>query len=192
MYCELPEFNMVCEYIEYVYVKINCMGHNFIVGVVYRPPNNNISHLNDSIHDILEKVSNYPCYIMGDFNPDLLKHEFYRPTEKFLDIMYTNSYTPIINRPTGVTRDTCTLIDNIFTNNISINDIFFNGILTADITDHYILFRIIKSNNDKNVNDNEYKIVRNINESRINQFTEKIQNTDWSLLSSCRECQTYF
>ena len=192
MYCELLEFNMVCEYIECVFVKINCMGHNFIVGVVYRPPNSNISDFNDSIHDILEKVSNYPCYIMGDFNLDLLKHELHRPTEKFLDIMYANSYIPIINRPTRVTRDTCSLIDNIFTNNISINDNFFNGILTADITDHYILFHIIKSNNDKNVNDNEYKIVRIINESRINQFAEKIQNTDWSLLNSCRECQTYF
>ena len=192
MYCELPEFNMVCGYIECVFVKINCMGHNFIVGVVYRPPNSNISDFNDSIHDILEKVSNYPCYIMGDFNLDLLKHELHRPSEKFLDIMYANSYIPIINRPTRVTKDTCTLIDNIFTNNISINDHFFNGILTADITDHHILFHIIKSNNDKNVNDNEYKIVRIINESRINQFTEKIQNTDWSLLNSCRECQIYF
>ena len=85
--------------------------------------------------------------------------------------------------PTRVTKDTCTLIDNIFTNNISINDNFFNGIFTADITDHYILFHIIKSNNDKNVNDNEYKIVRIINESRINQFAENIQNTDWSLLN---------
>ena len=55
--------------------------------------------------------------------------------------------------------------------------IFFNGILTADITDHYILFHIIKSNNDKNFNDNEYKIVRIIDDSRINQFTENIQNT---------------
>ena len=58
MYCELPEFNMVCEYIECVFVKLNCMGHNFIVGVVYRAPNSNISDFNDSIHDILEKVFN--------------------------------------------------------------------------------------------------------------------------------------
>ena len=165
---------MVCEYIECVFVKINCMGHDFIVEVVYRPPNNNISDFNDSIHDILEKISNYPCYIMGDFNLDQLKHELHRPTKKFLDTMYANSYIPIINRPTRVTRDTCTLIDYIFTNNISINDNFFNGILTADTTDHYILFHIIKSNNDKNVNENEYKIVRIINESRINRFTEKI------------------
>ena len=141
---------------------------------------------------ILYKVSNYPCYIMGDSNIDLLKHELHRPTEKLLDIMYANSYIPIIHRLPRVTRDTCTLIDNIFTNYISINDNFVNGILTADITDHYILFHIIKSNNDKNVNDSEYKIVRIINESRINQFTEKIQNTDWSLLNACWECQTYF
>ena len=158
MYCELPEFNMVCEYIECVFVKIICMGHNFTVGVVYRPPNSNISDVNDSIHDILEKVYNYPRYIMGDFNLDLIKHELQLPTEKFLDIIYANSYIPIINRPTRVTRDTCTLIDNTFTNNISIN----------------------------------IRIVRIINESRINQFTEKIQNTDWSLLNSYRECQTYF
>ena len=69
--------------------------------------------------------------------------------------------------------------------------IFFNEILKADIADHYVLFHIIKSNNDENANDNEYKIVRIINESRINQFTEKIQNTDWALLNSYRECQTY-
>ena len=124
MYCELPEFNMVCEYIECVFVKINCMGHNFIVGVLYRPPNSNISYLNDSMYDIVEKVSYYPCYIMGDFNLDFLKHELHRPTEIFLDIMYANSNISIINRPTRVTRGTCTPIVDIFTNNISINDIF--------------------------------------------------------------------
>ena len=41
---------------------------------------------------------------------------------------------------------------------------------------------------DKN---NESKLVRIINDSRIRQFTEKIQNTDWSLLNSYTECQTY-
>ena len=57
--------------------------------------------------------------------------------------MYANSYIPLINRPTRVTRDTCTLIDNIFTNNYSISSNC--GILKADITDHYILFHIIKA-----------------------------------------------
>ena len=39
MYCELSEFNMMCEYIECVFIEMNHMGHKMIVGVVYRPPN---------------------------------------------------------------------------------------------------------------------------------------------------------
>ena len=88
---------------------------------------------------------------MGDFNLDLLKHELHRPTEKFLDIMFANSYLPMINRPTRVTRDTCTLIDNIFANNYSIDSHFVSGILKADITDHYIIFHIIKDKAGKKI-----------------------------------------
>ena len=77
----------MCEYIECIFIEMNYRAHKMIVGVVYRPPNSNIAHFNDAIHGILEKVANRPCYIMGDFNLDLLKHELHRPTEKFLDIM---------------------------------------------------------------------------------------------------------
>ena len=87
MYCELSEFNMMCEYIECVFIEMNYMGHKMIIGVVYRPPNSNITYFNDAIHDILEKVANRPRYIMGYFHPDFLKHELVRPTEKFIDIM---------------------------------------------------------------------------------------------------------
>ena len=139
-----------------------------------------------------KKIAHHHCYIMGDFNLDLLKHELHRPTEKFLDIMYANSYIPMINRPTRVTRDTCTLIDNIFANNYSIDSHFFSGILKADITDHYILFHIIKDKDGKKDNSNEYKTIRIINESRTTRFIENIQNTDWSVLNSHRDCQTYF
>ena len=98
----------------------------------------------------------------------------------------------MINWPTRVTRNTCTLIDNIFTNNYSINSQLFNGILKADISDHYILFHIIKSTDSTKDVNNDYKTVRIVNESRINVFVEKIQNTDWSVLNSHRDCQTYF
>ena len=71
--------------------------------------------------------------------------------------------------------NTCTLIDNIFTNNYSISSNFFSGILKADITDHYILFHIIKDKDGKKDDSNEYKTVRIVNESRTNQFIEKIK-----------------
>ena len=189
---KMPELTMMCDYIECVFVEINYMDYRFIVGVVYRPPNSNTVDFNDSIQDILGKNAHHPYYIMGDFNLDLLKLELHRPTEKFLDIMYANSYIPMINRPTRVTRDTCTLIDNIFANNYSIDSHFVSGILKANITDHYILFHTIKDKAGKKDNNNEYKTVRIINESRTSRFIENIPNTDWSVLNSHRDCQTYF
>ena len=60
---ESPEFNMLCEYIGCVFVKIKCMGYTTIFGVVYRPPNNNMAHFNDAIHGILEKVTGRPFYM---------------------------------------------------------------------------------------------------------------------------------
>ena len=104
--------------------------------------------------------------------------------------MYVNSYIPMINRPTRVTRDTCTLVDNIFTNNYSISNIFFSETLKAYITDHHILFHIIKAKDGKKDDSNEYETVRIVNESRTNQFIEKIQNANLSALKSYRGCQT--
>ena len=73
---ELHELNAVDEHIECVFTKLHLNGQTYIVGVVYRPPNNNIL---DSMHTIFEKITQYPCYIMGDFNLDLLKHDKHPP-----------------------------------------------------------------------------------------------------------------
>ena len=44
---------------------------------------------------------------------------------------------------------------------------------------------------EKHSND-QYKIVRVINTSRTQKYIEKIRPTDWSILESYNECQTYF
>ena len=129
---------------------------------------------------------------MGDFNLDNLKCELQRPTEKFVDIIYAISYIPIMNRSTGITIDPCILIDNDIRNTFSINDNFVNGIVTVDITYHYILFHIIKSNHDKMITSINTKLSEIINETRTSQLAEKVKNTDWSSLNSNRECQTHF
>ena len=88
----MPELTLMCDHIECIFVKIICMDYMLIVGVVYRPPNSITVDFIDSVYIyILEKVFHYPCYIMGEFNLDLLKHELHRPTETFLDILYADS-----------------------------------------------------------------------------------------------------
>ena len=146
---------------------------------------------NSTMHDILEKVTQYPCYIMGDFNLGLLKHDKHLPTEKFLDVMYDTSFMPTINRPTRVTKDSCTLSDNIYTIDYNIRYDNYCGVLTTDITDHFPVFHVYKLHCDHPI-DKEHKTIRIINEHRKLKFMEKIQNMDWTSLDSFQDCQTYF
>ena len=191
MYTELQELTTAEDHIECVFVKIIYTGIAFIVGTVYRPPNCNIIDFNDAMSNILEKIGHNSCYIMGDFNLDLMKHDKHPPTEKFLDVMYANHLIPVINRPTRVTMNTCTLIDNIFTNQYDVRENQLHGILKTDITDHFPLF-YINCRKSPSSNDDDYKLIRIMNEVRTTQYVSKIQNMDWSFLDSFSDCQSYF
>ena len=84
VYSEMSDYCMVNDYIESLFVKITNNGMAFVPGVVYRPPNSNVIQFNETLNDILAQVSHMPCYIMGDYNIDLLKHELHQPMENFL------------------------------------------------------------------------------------------------------------
>ena len=101
--------------------------------------------------------------------------------------MYANYLVPLINRPTRITIEPSTLVDNIFSNNYNVIDYQVNGILKTDIPDHYIIFHLLSLKVEKLTND-QYKIVRVINTSRTQRYIEKIRTTDWSILESYTEC----
>ena len=162
-------------------IKIIIRGHTYSIGLVYRPANSNITEFSNAMHPILDKIASKPCYIMGDYNLDLLKHEIHHPTENFLDIMYANHLVPLINRPTKITRESSTLIDNIFSNNRNVIDYQVNGISKTDNSDHQIVLHLLSLKVEKPTND-QYKIVWMINTSRTPRYTEKIKMTGlfWS------------
>ena len=70
VYYEMLELTMMCDYIDCVFVKINYRDYKLSVGVVYRPPGSNIVDFIDAW--CFGKNANHPCYIMGEFNIDLL------------------------------------------------------------------------------------------------------------------------
>ena len=53
---------------------------------------------------------------MGDFNINLLIIDKHVPSTELLDVMYSNSFIPLINKPTRIKNDSATLIDNIYSN----------------------------------------------------------------------------
>ena len=86
------------------------------VGVFYRPPRPNHDEFFEQLLITLHKIkaNNAACLLLGDFNYDLLNAECDAHVESFLEILYSNTFLPLINRPTRVNDQSATLIDNIF------------------------------------------------------------------------------
>ena len=93
------------------------------LGNIYRPPklNNNylsISTFIDEFATILSKLGNEKSetIITGDFNIVLLKVNDRLKIGDYFDLFCTNGFYPKITLPTRFSRDSCTLIDQIFCN----------------------------------------------------------------------------
>ena len=118
-------------------------SNNIIIGVVYRPTNTDVDEFSDHMNNIVSilKTERKSCYLLGDFNLNLLNADTHSPTQEFIDLMYSDSLFPTITKPTRVTSHSANLIDNIFCNNI-LNAQALSGILYTDISDHYPIFYI--------------------------------------------------
>ena len=169
---------------ESMFVEITCNAndhrHDIIIGVIYRPPGTNIHEFNDSLDNLMNviKTSNKKCYIMGDFNIDILNSERHTGTSDFIYIIYSHSFLPCINRPTRITETTATLIDNIFTNNI--HDLSIkskNGILYTDISDHLPVFHLSHTVTPNKISVPVYKQV--INDNTLSALKSKIELYNW-------------
>ena len=63
-------------------------GFKIHIGIIYRTPDSDVRIFCDHLMNILEKLKlrNQPCYLMGDYHIDLLKHATHNPTSEFLDL----------------------------------------------------------------------------------------------------------
>ena len=99
-------------------IRIVGTDSNVIKGVIYRPPDTDISIFNESLCNILSalQIENKLCYLLGDYNLNLLNTDSHTLTREFVDIMYSYSLLPNITKPTK--ERSATLIDNIFSNDL--------------------------------------------------------------------------
>ena len=116
-------------------------GKNIIVGIIYRPPNQSVDVFVENFSEILAKISreNKICYLMGDFNLNLLNHQNHDATGKFIDEFHSCMFSLLISLPSRITSHSATLIDNIFTNYFE-HHYRTAGLLLADISDHLPIF----------------------------------------------------
>ena len=147
---------------------------------VYRAPGTDIAQFNMEFEDILDKMKNRKIFICGDLNIDLLKCDSHNGTKHFVDLLYSNGYFPLISRPTRITENSGTLIDNIFTSEISVG--IKSGILINDITDHLPIFASIPYYSKK---EEEVKEVfkRAVTSVGIENLKRDLSTVDWSFIT---------
>lgn len=134
---------------ESIFIEItNTQGKNVIVGVVYRPnsgPHADLDIFSYTMQDIMDTIQheNNSCVIMGDMNIDLLKCDNHSKTNEYLDNVITHGFLPVITKPTRICSSTATLIDHIYTNDIS--STHHSGIIITDVADHFGTFLITQN-----------------------------------------------
>ena len=166
-------------------------GVNIIIGVLYRPPNTDVDTFNDIMNVLLSKLKNEKqkkIYLSGDYNINLLNIENHISSSEFLEMMFSHSFFPLINRPTRITTSSATLIDNIFCNSISSD--FFNAILYSEISDHFPICCFDYSSNKKETK-NERKS-RNYSHQKITEFKKRLSQIEWANVLNCNDAQEAF
>ena len=80
---------------ESLFVEISrSHGKNIIDGVIYRPPNQRVGDFVSKHNDLLAKLSreNKICFIMGDFNLNLINFQHHQNTGEFLDGLHSHMF----------------------------------------------------------------------------------------------------
>ena len=191
---DLSVFNDYCES-SFIEIEKSVFGHekNVVIGVFYRPPNTDIQCFIDVVKDICDKLRNENklCYLLGDYNINLLNVDTDTSTADFSDVMFSNGFIPLITRPTRVTQSTATLIDNIFTNQlVEVCNASLQGILLTDISDHYPVFYVNNMLKKEIVTATISR--RNFCIKNKNKFSQAMSTVDWGDVFSASDTQTTF
>jgi hypothetical protein len=177
--------------IETVFIELDkCITHtckNVIVAVIYRPPNTDVTKFTEHIESVLDTVNkeNKFCYLMGDYNINLLCTDDYKPASDFVESMFSYNCMPLICKPTRVTNTTATLIDNIFTNNVMSDSL--HGILYTDMSDHFPVFCI--DLHSTIVEDDKYIYKSVCSNKKIETFNHELSSVDWNTVENITDTQ---
>ena len=161
--------------IESKLIKVTVKSTSILIGSIYRHPNGNVSHFNDSLLNVINKLDKKDTFIIGgDMNIDLLKMQS-NSTENYFNNLIENNFIPCISIPTRITESTITLIDHIFLRlpKSKINSKTTSGCLISDISDHLPNFLLLQLNTNSN---KERPFIRSYSKRNIDIFNANISN----------------
>ena len=177
---------------ESIFVELNTGTRNLILGEVYRVPNTNVLYFNETYENILATVMNEKKELLigSDQNLNLLKANEDKNIQMFLDLNYSQGMLPVIVKPTRITYDTATLIDNFYTSN---KDSHKSAILLSDISDHLPIFICFEKSKCLKKSYNKITFtVNKMDEQAVVDINNDLKAIDWNTcLSTCNVDESF-
>ena len=135
-------------------------------------------------------MENKICYLLGDYDIDILNYASHVHTAQFVDMMSSSAFLPIITRPTKVTATSATLIDNIFTNYLEDISHSIQGLFISDVSDQIPIFYVSRG---LQMSDFDTYICRRLYSLRYKEeFCQDISTTHWEEINRATDTQQVF
>lgn len=132
----------------------------------------------DKLEELMDRLNERKTNIIcGDFNSDLGNVSKHNLTSIFLDALYSRGLFPLIAKPSRITLNGATFIDNIFVNDLQ--NTVRSGLLINDITDHLPVFAVYDSKAERKEEDMCTRYVRVRNADAINTFRNDLLREQW-------------
>ena len=169
---------------ESVFVEVFSKNRNIVTGEIYRIPNTSEKTFMDNYSIITEKINseNKDIIIGTDQNLDFLKCEVHTNTANFLNLNLESGLLPTVTKPSRITHNTATLIDNIYVKSHHVHK-SKTFLLTTDISDHLPCLLIIDCDLNTKKEPLEFEH-RKLNDKAIENINNHLSRGDWTILDN--------
>ena len=155
---------------------------NYLIRMVYKHPVIQHIKFNDAcITSLLNKLKteNKATIVAGEFNLNMMKYTQVRGAHQFLETLLSDNFIPQITLPTRVTKNSVTLIDNIFSDNHDHKCI--SGNTTTSISDHLPQVLIIGNLKQTPLRKDVKISFKNIQSFNETDLQIELKELDWSV-----------
>ena len=169
---------------ESIFIEVKSRnGKQIIFGSMYKPSNTSNEQFITNIMEIVHKTKSgkgqhSPELVLGmDHNINLLNGKSHKPTQKFIETMDGLLLYPTITRPTRITHNSATLIDNIYVSD-SLHRSFELTIIINDMSDHLPVLTMLKQTK---LRDSEPITFNSqcLDDKKLKQVNADLMKVDW-------------
>ena len=175
--------------IESIFANITYEKLSVDCGELYRIPNTPPEKYKEALIEINETLCCDNVIIGTDQNINYMQLDHFKPANELFEYVLSQKLLPCITKPTRVTYESATLIDNIYVKTKKFTQIS-SCIIIDDMSDHYPCYVSLKLSD---IRDNELLThkSRNYGENSLFNIKHTLLHHDWSCLDSMNVNESY-